>query len=78
MKRVQTIKRNRAPHLVLCLAESSLEVADLLVVALLTALVALLLLFLFREVLLKGFFSLLKLPLDLLDLVLTGLSLSLS
>lgn len=65
-------------HLTLCLAQSSLEARDFLVVALLAGLVGLLKLFLTGEVLLKGFFSLLKLPLELLNLVLTGLSLRLS
>lgn len=58
-------------HLALGLAESRLEVDDFLVVTLLTALVGLLQLFLICDVLLKGLFSLLKLPLDLLILVVT-------
>lgn len=66
-----------APHLALCLAENSLQVADFLVVALLTALLGLLKLFLMSEVLLEGFFSLLEFPLELLNLVLPGLSLRL-
>ena len=71
-------KGRRLTHFGLCLAQRRLEVADFLAVVLLTALVALLELFLIGQVLLKGFFSLLELPLQLLDLVLTGLSLRLS
>lgn len=65
--------KKAAPHLALCLGESSLEAADFLVLALL----GLLKLFLTCQVLLKGVFSLLELPLKLLNLVLTGLSLRL-
>lgn len=70
---LQIHSKKTAPHLALCLAESSLEAADFLVVALL----GLLELFLISEVLLEGVFSLLELPLELLNLVLTGLSLRL-
>lgn len=77
MKQTKTESKEKGSprrHLAFRLAESSLEVADFLVVALLTALLGLLELFLISEVLLKGLFSLLELPLDLLHLVLTGLS----
>lgn len=75
---LQIHSKTTAPHLALCLAESSLEAADFLVVVLLTALLGLLELFLISEVLLEGFFSLLEFPLELLNLVLTGLSLRLN
>lgn len=73
-----TVKRKVAPHSALCLTESSLQVADFLVVALLTALLGLLKLFLMSQVLLEGFFGLLELPLELLNLALPGLSLRLN
>lgn len=63
--------RQNCSYFALCLAQSNLEIADFLVVALLK-------LFLTGDILLVDFCRLLELPLDLLNLILTGLSLRLS